>query len=554
MDKIFLALIVLALILILSAVGAYNNRKNREYIKRKIKENYGGLPMRIYHDGEYEHICGYFANHKSNFSIDDITWNDLNMDEMFARMNYTRSSAGEEFLYNILRSPNIDGIDENFEKKVDYFASNEEERLKVSMMLFDCGRTGKYSIYDYLNNLDNLEGLSAKSDILIVMVYIVAAICFVINIEVGILAFIFAFLLGALTYFSKKKKIEPYITCFSYVFRMIGTANALSKNKCDATEDYCEKLHALSASMNSFGRFSGLVMNNMTGNGNPLEIIVEYSKIFLHLDIIKFFHMLDQINKHWDDIDSMIEIVGKIDCAISIAYYRASLAGWCNPTFTDEGIETEGVYHPLLNAPVDNDITIKKGVLLTGSNASGKSTFLKTVAINIILAQAINTCMARSFRASHFRVYTSLALQDSIFDGESYYMTEIKSLKRIIDEGKKTDVPIFACVDEVLRGTNTIERVSASSVILRNLSYTKGIIMAATHDLELATLLADVYDNYHFEENIEGNDISFSYKIMTGKARTRNAIKLLEIMGYDKDIIDNASKVAKHYEETGAFE
>ena len=108
-------------------------------------------------------------------------------------------------------------------------------------------------------------------------------------------------------------------------------------------------------------------------------------------------------------------------------------------------------------------------------------------------------------------------------------------------------------VDEVLRGTNTVERIAASTEILRSLDKKNCICFAATHDIELTHLLTKNYDNYHFEEDIADNDISFSYKIMCGRATTRNAIRLLGIMGYDKQIIEEAEQMANHFMKTGQW-
>ena len=127
-------------------------------------------------------------------------------------------------------------------------------------------------------------------------------------------------------------------------------------------------------------------------------------------------------------------------------------------------------------------------------------------------------------------------------------MAEIKSIKRIMDAYALDGAPVLAFVDEVLRGTNTIERISASSVILQQMSGLNGFCFAATHDLELTEILKNYYENVHFEESIENNDIVFPYRLVKGKATSRNAIALLSIMGYDKAITDAARNQAQRFE------
>jgi DNA mismatch repair ATPase MutS len=193
-------------------------------------------------------------------------------------------------------------------------------------------------------------------------------------------------------------------------------------------------------------------------------------------------------------------------------------------------------------------------VLITGSNASGKSTFLRSVALNIVLAQSVNTCTADKYTAPQCMPVSSMSLKDNLMSGESYYMAEIKSVKRILDMASASGVHVVCFIDEVLRGTNTIERIAASTEILKKLSGVCITCFAATHDIELTRLLEDIYDNYHFEEEIAEGDIHFPFKLMAGKSSCSNAIRLLRIMGYDTSITENAEKLAKHFLEAGKWE
>ena len=209
-------------------------------------------------------------------------------------------------------------------------------------------------------------------------------------------------------------------------------------------------------------------------------------------------------------------------------------------------------YHPLLKAPVANSVETERPILITGSNASGKSTFLKMTALNALFAQTVNTVCAGSIRMPFYRIYSSMMLTDSLETNESYYMVEIRSIKRIMDAAEGE--PRALCfVDEVLRGTNTVERIAASSQILKSLAEQHVMAFAATHDIELTDMLANHFDNYHFEEEIVDGSIHFSYKLLDGKAHTRNAIRLLSIMGYDESVIESAEQTAEHFMEEGTW-
>jgi DNA mismatch repair ATPase MutS len=146
-----------------------------------------------------------------------------------------------------------------------------------------------------------------------------------------------------------------------------------------------------------------------------------------------------------------------------------------------------------------------------------------------------------------------MALRDDLAGGDSYYIVEIKSLKRILDAANTSGNRIFCLIDEVLRGTNTIERIAASTQILKSLDHKNIQCFAATHDIELTELLKDSYDNYHFEGEVTDSDVHFSYKIKEGPATNRNAIKLLSIIGYDPKIVEDAQNMADEFTRTGTW-
>ena len=147
---------------------------------------------------------------------------------------------------------------------------------------------------------------------------------------------------------------------------------------------------------------------------------------------------------------------------------------------------------------------------------------------------------------------TSMALRDDLSGGESYFIVEIRSLKRILDESKKEE-PLLCIIDEVLRGTNTIERIAASSRILSSLNQNQVLPFAATHDIELSYILEGQYRNVHFEEKILENQVLFDYILKEGRATSRNAIKLLSMLKYDPETVKAAEEAAEDFEKTGVW-
>lgn len=552
---IFVAALAIVLLLLMLKGYADYKRDEKRFIQR-LYDEYGILPQREYKAEQFENISHYFLKHRQGFSVDDITWNDLNMDELFKEMNYSYSAAGEEYLYYLLRTPCMDeGELGQRERVIEYFRQNKDERVRFQFLYSKLGRCGKFSIYDYLDYLDNL-GESSNLPHYISLILLILSICVLfVNIPFGLVALVCILIYNNITYFKYQKEIDPYIVSFAYVFRLLDAVDGMKGQEISVLKEELETLRSYRNSMNMFKAGSYIVMSGarMTGTaGNPLDMLLDWLRMGFHLDLIKFNQMLSEVRKHIGEIDGMITILGRIEAMIAIGAYRESHA-YCIPEFTKQAqIEVQDMVHPLLQDPVPNSISVNKSVLITGSNASGKSTFLKTVAVNVILAQTIHTCLAKSFRTGMFRVCSSMALRDDMQGGSSYYMVEIKALKRILDLiSDGNEVPVLCFVDEVLRGTNTVERIAASTEILRSMTLQNCICFAATHDIELTHLLENVYCNYHFAEEIEDNDIFFSYKILGGRATTRNAIKLLGIMGYDDGIIHEAEEMAETFLKSG---
>ena len=145
-----------------------------------------------------------------------------------------------------------------------------------------------------------------------------------------------------------------------------------------------------------------------------------------------------------------------------------------------------------------------------------------------------------------------MALTDNLLGNESYYIVEIKSLKRILDSSN-LEIPMLCFIDEVLRGTNTLERIAASSSILSTMAQNHCICFAATHDLELTSILENHYHNFHFQEQITDGDVLFDYTLYDGKSNSRNAIKLLDLLGYSKEIIDNSQLSCETFLKHGVW-
>ena len=556
-DLIYIILLVVVFIVGAAILGIRDKINAEKYLRNLLVKNYGQPPKKEYKEEDMDHLTGFYKNHPAPFQIDDTTWNDLNMDGIFKRMNYCLSAAGEEYLYYMLRTPSQSDDFETLEKQVGTLMEDEDLRHRLQIIFRHIWRPSRYSIYDYLDYLErgNANNSNLKHYLFNILLILSIALCFF-QFGIGFLCVILVMAASIISYFRTKSEVDPYLVTYGYIMRVIKSVDSFSGIKNEAFRADIDELKEISREFMAFKAGSGLVMsqNGMGASGNPLDLVMDYIKMVTHIDLIKFNQMFREIIQKKDRLDRILEITGRIDAETSIACFRASFDGkYCLPEFAGDEYVGKELCHPLITEPVANDICAKSGVLLTGSNASGKSTVLKTCAINSILAQSIHTVLGRAYKAPFYRIYSSMALKDDIFEGDSYYIVEIKSIKRILDAAALEGSKVLCFVDEVLRGTNTVERIAASTQILKRFATENVLCFAATHDIELTALLHDEYELYHFEGNVTDNDVKFDYQIKEGPATNRNAIKLLGVLGYDDSIVEDAQKMADDFLATGTW-
>lgn len=302
-----------------------------------------------------------------------------------------------------------------------------------------------------------------------------------------------------------------------------------------------------------------MVSGGSSISGSLFDAVFDYVRILCHVDLIKIGTMIKEVCKYEKELLELYDIIGYLDAIIAIASFRDSVETYCIPQFEMEKehskqLKMQMLYHPLIKNPVKNSIDTDKSILFTGSNASGKSTFLKAVAINVLFAQTIHTVLADEYCSSFYRIYSSMALRDDILSQESYFIVELKSLKRIFTKIREDDVAVLCFIDEILRGTNTVERVAASSQLLEEIAKKNALCFAATHDIELTYLLEDIYQNCHFEEVLQDGDVSFDYLLKEGRANSRNAIRLLEVIGFDKEVVKRSQQRVDRFLQKGIWE
>jgi DNA mismatch repair ATPase MutS len=242
-------------------------------------------------------------------------------------------------------------------------------------------------------------------------------------------------------------------------------------------------------------------------------------------------------NKHF--FDQWIECVGTIETLNSLACFAYNNPEFCKPVVLQDGliIQANGLAHPLIPAStrIANDIFLgnnNKLALITGSNMSGKTTFLRTAGINLLLAQCGAPVCSKSFSFTPMYILTAIRITDSLQHHTSYFMGELKRLQNIIQYLQKGK-PALVLIDEILRGTNTDDKSHGSEEFIKKIISFNCLVLFATHDLSLSKLEQDFPGkvvNYCFESSIKNDELYFDYTLRPGIAKNKNASFLMQKM------------------------
>ena len=345
----YILLVIFSFILIAYILGVRDAKLAKKNLIYKLKKNWGDSPKRNYKEDDFDHIPGYYDNHKTDFQIDDTTWNDLNMDGVFTRMNYCLSASGEEYLYYMLRTPKQTDDFEEEEKKVKFFSEDDDARLKCQIALAKIGRGSRFSIYEYLKQLENIEDFSNKKHYMMLTLMIFSIGLMFVSFQLGFVMLLAVAATNIFMYFRIKNKIDPYLATYGYILKVLDSTKLFKSSDYPAISDDIEALGRSYDNMKGFSSGSSILMSP-SGTGNPADIILDYYRMLTHVDLIKFNKMYIHLMEKKDELDKIITVIGKIDAYISIACYRESVKEqYCIPVFEGKDIKCEEVIHPFFS-------------------------------------------------------------------------------------------------------------------------------------------------------------------------------------------------------------
>ncbi len=548
----FFTVALLASFLVVIYIYNYYNR--RQTIKKNLEKirSKWGRPVNTRRN--FKLIGAYLNAGDEPFKVSTATAEDLDLNEIFDYIDRTNSKPGKQYLYKKLFTPET-SFERllKFDKKVEALNMPRPDQESIELELSKLSSGDAYYLAElFLKRHDYLLGglisfytrISGIAIIgLIISLFIVPTqVCFVVLI---------ALLAGNIAlHYGTKNKISSYARSLPQLIILHSVARKLLK-KLHFEQD--ELVKSSLNNLSGLNRSLNLVSFESKLAGNPENLsyaVYKFIKLLFLLEPLMFITSVKRVNKYRGDIEVIFNYVAEIDTLISIQSFRAGLTHYSKPVFYTENLQMDLVdmYHPLIYNCVPNSIRTRtdEGVLITGSNMSGKTTFIRSIAINALLAQTIFTTCTKEYKAPLLKIQTSIRTADNLGENKSYFQAEALSILNIINQaGGDEPVKSLVIIDEIFRGTNTIERIAAAKSVLTYLTDNKNFVFVSTHDLELAELLDNDYAVYSFEETVNDTRLVFDYKMKTGVLKNKNGIAILETIGYPESVVEDAYIVSE---------
>ena len=355
----------------------------------------------------------------------------------------------------------------------------------------------------------------------------------------SLLSYLFVFNLVVLGMFTKRiqleiansSNIDKTIHQYSLLLKKIEDENFESEKLINLQQKLTFKKDNASI---HFKKLSSL-FSNMDSFGNLVTVVLFNGTFLFNLHVFK--SLVQWKTDHAEALEDWLHVIGEFEMLNSLANMAYNNPNFVYPALNSNyEIDFTNLSHPLLNATtrVGNDVRFhpESFMILTGSNMSGKSTFLRSVGINMVLTGMGAPVCASKANVHPLPVLVSMRLSDSLSDSESYFFAEIKRLKQIMDELETQ--PAFVLLDEILRGTNSDDKRNGTIEVVKKIISKKAIGAIATHDIEVCLTTSDypnILTNKCFEVEIINDDLHFDYKLRDGICKNRSASFLMKKMG-----------------------
>lgn len=481
------------------------------------------------------------GSHADNAVVDDKTWSDLEFPQIFAHMDSTVTLIGRQMLFHQLRKLNTSP--EDLQRRHALYrkmATDAPLRERIQMTLSRLHKGLHNHLTDYLfgemENTPRHKAAWLAWTLACIALFAVAIFAYLPTwVWMGVL--VVNFVLTLKTHWRVTRDNQAMISCMA----LLDTADTLgSLHPAHPEISLLERLHErrhVRAQMRRPLRWLATIKRE------PISWLSVWVNLACGLELVLHAFTIDHFFRLRKTIAPDFEYVGAIDAAIAIASFTTRYKNCCQPEWAGTANLTlvDGC-HPLLPEGVANSIDLEqRSALVTGSNMAGKTTFIKMLGINVILARTIGLCLASRAVIPPLRVLASIQENHSVASGKSHYFAEIERINSFFTSGQQTHHNLLI-IDELFSGTNTIERVAIARSVLEALAR-ESIVLATTHDVELQDSLGSDFDFCHFREDPDVDGF-FDYQLRQGATHVHNAIRMLGEMGFPDAVIANAMDYA----------
>lgn len=509
-------LIIISIVLIAGVLGFLKILVTKKYLIHQYNLGVGV---------QYRDFTKEYYHYNKERSIDEETFIDFEMPQILKKINFTYSEIGNEYLYNLFfrENNNLDTQESIIDKL------NCQKKLAESIYQLNKLNKAYVPILSIKRSLLNISAKSCLLAGLFLILDVVSIIAAIIDIE-NVYSVVIMLLLSILMNTQLSQKTGKISLQISLINDMLQITNKLLKINI-----YPDSNQTLV--MNSFIHLKKMTKTTYYFNKiKQFDIfnILELMKSLFFIDIFQAVKLSRKVDQVQNDIMVLYENIGLLDVCIMIKVIRSHYDTCIPIILKDERVEIVEGYHLLIEKPIKNTVVISNDTIVTGSNASGKSTFLKMLGANLLLAKTLNISFAKEFKYYPFALISSIHMKDDIMNGDSFYVKEIKRLKQITEFANKQKSLIL--IDEILKGTNEKERIIIALALMKYLFKCNSMTIITTHDIEL-TEVFDQVDKYCFNDIKKDNKIIFDYLIKKGVCTVGNAIAIVKTLDFDQEIL-----------------
>jgi MutS domain V len=475
--------------------------------------------------------------------VDDKTWTDLEFPRFFSAIDTTVSVVGRQYLFAQLRTYEYDKA----ELQARYQAcrvlqANQTLREDIQLALRPLELDAAAFIADLLLGPEPRRVPHAQLLLpwtLLSIVIVAAALVQAIPLWLGMVPLA----INLIVALKVDAKLGRNVDALLGLTHMLDVAKRIAAIPTEASFSMLRQLVAEIGKRRKLGSqirsLAGLQRIRSIDLIGGLAVIA--NALFL-LKLALYARSVDRFARSRDQWLSTFQLIGAMDASIAIANFLCRYPDHCRPGASNSALAIENGYHPFIAKPVKNSIRLEtKSALITGSNMTGKTTFIKMIAMNAILGHTLGICLADQATLPESPVRALIRGDQSVAEGKSRYFAEAEAIRDFIAESATGACRIFV-LDEPFSGTNTVERIAVAKAVLRAIG-ANAQVLVTTHDVELQHLLGVQFELFYFQENpaVEG---FFDHELHMGASTQRNAIRVLERLGYPADIIAEALATA----------